>query len=263
MVANVLLVVGAFLLGSIPTAYLVGRYTAGIDIREYGSGNAGASNVIAHVGIWIGAAQGLFDCVVKGALPVLVAAYVIEVEFWIQGVAGIAAIAGHNWSPFLRFTGGRGVATAIGVMLGLTLWWELIIVAALFGVAVLASVLIKAVTRDTGLWTLVSILLLPVIAHFRDQPLEAVLTVVAIGVLMIAKRLTANWEPIPKQYGVLRVIAFRILWTGMSPREWNGRTGVLNEVIGQCHRLSTVSVTLRSKRAYPAVDAAIRYAPGA
>ena len=225
MVENVLLVVGAFLVGSIPTAYLVGKYAAGIDIRDYGSGNAGASNVIAHVGMWIGASQGLFDCVIKGMLPVLVAAYVIEVELWIQGVAGIAAVAGHNWSPFLRFTGGRGVATAIGAMLALTLWWELIIVAALFGVALLTSVLIKAVTRDTGLWTLVSIVLLPALAHVRGQPLEAVLTVGAIGALMIAKRLTANWEPIPPEYGVLRVIAFRILWDRDVPKrvEWTNR----------------------------------------
>ena len=187
MVENVLLVVGAFLVGSIPTGYLVGKYAAGIDIRDYGSGNAGASNVIAHVGMWVGASQGLFDCVVKGMLPVLVGAYVVEVEFWIQGAAAIAAVTGHNWSPFLRFTGGRGVATAIGALLGLTLWWELLIVAVLFGVAVLASVLIKAVTRDTGLWTLVSVVLLPVLAYVRDQPLEAVLTVVAIGVLMIAQ----------------------------------------------------------------------------
>ena len=212
-------------MGSIPTAYLVGKYAAGIDIRDYGSGNAGASNVIAHVGIVVGAAQGLFDCVVKGMLPVLVAAYVIEVELWVQGVVGIAAVAGHNWSPFLRFTGGRGVATAIGAMLGLALWLELIIVAVLFGVAILASVLIKAVTRDTGLWTLVSIILLPALAYFLGQSLEAVLTVGAIGALIIAKRLTANWEPIPPEYGVLRVIAFRILWDRDVPKrvEWTNR----------------------------------------
>jgi glycerol-3-phosphate acyltransferase PlsY len=87
MVENALLVVGAFLVGSIPTGYLVSKYAAGIDIRDYGSGNAGASNVIAHVGMWIGAAQGLFDCLVKGALPVLVGSYIIGAEPWAQGVA--------------------------------------------------------------------------------------------------------------------------------------------------------------------------------
>ena len=225
MVENVLLVVGAFLVGSIPTAYLVSRYSAGIDIRDYGSGNVGASNVIAHVGMWIGVAQGLFDCLVKGAAPVLVGAYLFESELWAQGAAGVAAVVGHNWSPFLRFTGGRGVSVGIGALLALALWWELLIAAALFSVALLASFLIKSVTRDTGLWTLVSLVLIPLLAYLRGQPMELVLTIVAIGTVLVAKRLTANWEPIPKEYGVLRVLAFRILWDRDVPKrvEWTNR----------------------------------------
>ena len=219
MVENVLLVVGAFLVGSIPTGYLVSKYAAGIDIRDYGSGNAGASNVIAHVGMWIGAAQGLFDCLVKGVLPVLVGGYIIGAEPWAQGVAGIAAVAGHNWSPFLRFTGGRGVATGIGALLGIMLWRELLIM------AVLSLILMRIATRDTGLWTLMSIVLLPTLAYVMGQPAEVVLTVVAIGALLVVKRLTANWEPIPPEYGVLRVLAFRILWDRDVPKrvEWTNR----------------------------------------
>ena len=218
MVENVLLVVGAFLVGSIPTGYLVSKYAAGIDIRDYGSGNAGASNVIAHVGMWIGAAQGLFDCLVKGALPVLVGAY-IDANPWAQGGAGIAAVVGHNWSPFLRFTGGRGVATGIGALLGLMLWRELLIM------AVLSLILMRIATRDTGLWTLMSIVLLPALAYVLGQPPEKVLAVVAIGALLVFKRLTANWEPIPQEYGVLRVLAFRILWDRDVPKrvEWTNR----------------------------------------
>ena len=218
MVENVLLVVGAFLVGSIPTGYLVSKYAAGIDIRDYGSGNAGASNVIAHVGMWIGAAQGLFDCLVKGALPVLVGAY-IDADPWAQGGAGIAAVVGHNWSPFLRFTGGRGVATGIGALLGLMLWRELLIM------AVLSLILMRIATRDTGLWTLMSIVLLPALAYVLGQPPEKVLAVVAIGALLVFKRLTANWEPIPSEYGVLRVLAFRILWDRDVPKrvEWTNR----------------------------------------
>ncbi len=225
MVENALLIVGAFLVGSIPTAYLVSKYAAGIDIRDYGSGNVGASNVIAHVGIRIGIAQGLFDCFIKGSAPVLIGAYVIEADLWIQGAAGIAALIGHNWSPFLRFTGGRGVAIAIGALLALSLWWELLIAAALFGMSALASVLIKSVTRDTGLWTLVSVVLVPALAYVRGQPHEATLTVVAVGALLVTKRLTANWEPISPEYGVLRVLAFRILWDRDVPKrvEWTNR----------------------------------------
>ena len=225
MVENALLILASFLVGSIPTAYLVSKYAAGIDIRDYGSGNVGASNVITHVGMWIGIAQGLFDCFVKGAAPVLVGAYVIEADLWVQGAAGIAALIGHNWSPFLRFTGGRGVAIGMGALLALTLWLELLIAASLFGVSVLASLLFKSVTRDTGLWTLISIVLIPILAYLRGQPTEAVLTVVAVGAVVIAKRLTANWEPIPPEYGVLKVLVFRILWDRDVPKrvEWTNR----------------------------------------
>ena len=69
----VIIVIGAYLLGSIPTAYLVAKHKAGIDIRQYGSGNVGAANVSAQIGARIGFALGTFDCVAKGVLPVVVA----------------------------------------------------------------------------------------------------------------------------------------------------------------------------------------------
>ena len=71
MVEAVILIVGAYLFGSIPTGYLVSKYAVGIDIRDYGSGNVGASNVIEHVGKWQGILQGAFDCLAKGLLPVI------------------------------------------------------------------------------------------------------------------------------------------------------------------------------------------------
>ncbi|MXX53783.1 MAG: glycerol-3-phosphate acyltransferase, partial [Dehalococcoidia bacterium] len=159
MLETSLLIVGAYLLGSIPSGYVIGKLAAGIDIREYGSGNVGASNVIAHVGKMTGIAQGLlFDGFLKGYAPVMLGRYVLEVDLWAQCAAGIVAIIGHNWSPFIGFTGGRGVATSMAVTLALDFWIEMFIM----GVVSAAGILFIA--RDTGFWTFVSILAFPIIA---------------------------------------------------------------------------------------------------
>ncbi len=210
---------GAYLLGAVPTGYLVSRYAAGIDIRDYGSGNVGASNVMEHVGKRLGLAQGIFDCLVKGTAPILIG-YPLGMELWTQGLAGFAAVAGHNWSPFLKFTGGRGVATALGAALGLGMWIEI-------PVFTIASFTVgRLIARDIGLWTLISLLGLPVATYLLDRPNEVTLTVVCIGLLIALKRLTANWEPPPPEYPIHKVLMYRILWDRDVPKqaEWTDRS---------------------------------------
>lgn len=113
----------AYLLGSIPTGLLVGRLR-GIDVRKHGSGNVGATNV-ARV---VGKLPGLFVLIVdaaKGYVPVtLIASKAVAMEAgWpaenLRILLGVVAVAGHIWNPFLQFKGGRGVATGLGVLLGL------------------------------------------------------------------------------------------------------------------------------------------------
>ena len=218
MVETILLIAGAFLLGSIPSGYLAARFAGGIDIREYGSGNVGASNVMVHVNPWVAGLTGAFDCVIKGALPVLVGRW-LGLDLWVQGAAGFASIAGHNWSPFLRFTGGRGVGTAIGVALGLMMWREVLIL----GVAVF--VLGRLVNRDTGFWTFVAVVALPIAGFVLRQPVEIVWTAVSIGLILLAKRLTANWESPQSEYGIHRVFLYRLIWDRDVPKriEWTDR----------------------------------------
>ena len=218
MVEAALLIVGAYLLGSIPTGYLVSRYAAGIDIREYGSGNVGASNVIEHVGKWHGILQGAFDCLVKGALPVLIGK-LLGADLWVQGAAGAAAVIGHNWSPYLRLTGGRGVSVATGAALGLGMFWEILIL----GLAVF--VVGRLFTRDTGFWTFVALLTLPVAGlAFAREP-EIILTIVFICLMMFLKRLTANWERPPSEYPLGKVLIYRLVWDRDVPKraEWTER----------------------------------------
>ena len=218
MLEAVLLIAGGFLVGSIPSGYLVGRIAGKLDIRDYGSGNVGASNITAHFGPTMGIALGAFDCVIKGALPVLVGR-LLGVDLWTQAATGIAAVGGHNWSPMLKMTGGRGVATAIGVSLGLTMWLEILVL----GLVIL--IVGRLWTKDTGLWTFLSLVALPALAYVMRQPVEVVVAAGCIGLLIVTKRLTANWELPPTGYGIGRVLLHRLIWDRDVPRsaEWTGR----------------------------------------
>jgi acyl phosphate:glycerol-3-phosphate acyltransferase len=115
-----LVIVIGYLLGSIPFGFLIGRYSAGADIREEGSGNIGASNVARVIGPAAGLATLLLDCG-KGTLAVWVAMRLGHAHPApdITGMiaAGLAAIIGHMYPVWLGFRGGRGVATTIGVFL--------------------------------------------------------------------------------------------------------------------------------------------------
>lgn len=135
----ILLTIGAYLLGSVPTSYIAGRLLKGIDIRDYGSGAVSGSNVWHSVARWAIIPVGIFD-VLKGAIPVAIAYPVLGFPVWAQGIVGLAAIAGHSWSIFLGFSGGRGFATMIGMLLILAPWELLVfIVVALSGFALLKN----------------------------------------------------------------------------------------------------------------------------
>jgi glycerol-3-phosphate acyltransferase PlsY len=104
-----------YLLGSIPTAYIVSRAKKGVDIRTVGSRNMGAANVMRQIGAHEGVFVGLVD-VAKGAGAILIARALNVSELWVFG-AGFAALVGHNFPVFAGFRGGRGSATIIGIFL--------------------------------------------------------------------------------------------------------------------------------------------------
>ena len=111
---------GAFLLGSIPTGYLVAR-AKGVDIRQHGSGNIGATNVFRTLGKPLGVLVFFFDAL-KGFGAVWLASHFGEAGPWTGIVAAVAAIAGHNYTPWLGCKGGKGIATSAGVLLALMPW---------------------------------------------------------------------------------------------------------------------------------------------
>ena len=113
---NLFLVVVSYLIGTLPFAYMAGRFLKGIDIRDIGDGNVGASNISRHVSATAGLMVLIAD-ISKGVLVILLAqAFATPpIALW----CGLAAVAGHNWPPFLRFKGGRGMSIIIGILLAL------------------------------------------------------------------------------------------------------------------------------------------------
>jgi glycerol-3-phosphate acyltransferase PlsY len=115
--AGIVLIVAAFFAGAVPWGYLVGRATAGVDLRTVGSGGTGATNVLRTLGARASAAVFILDFL-KGLLPVVVAKWLGFGPWWIAAAA-VAAVVGHCWSPFIGFKGGKGVATGAGGALAL------------------------------------------------------------------------------------------------------------------------------------------------
>jgi glycerol-3-phosphate acyltransferase PlsY len=111
-------VLAAYLIGAIPTSYLAGRFFRGMDLREHGSRNLGATNVYRVLGWKYAIPVGLID-MAKGALPVLLFPRWAHGAAWLPVVLGVAAVLGHMFSPYVHFRGGKGVATAAGMFLGL------------------------------------------------------------------------------------------------------------------------------------------------
>ncbi len=147
MIEFAAVVIGSYLIGSIPFGLILGKLR-GVDIREYGSGNIGTTNVMRTVGAKAGAVVLVGD-VLKGVSAVFIARYVIGSPAG-EMAAGFAAVAGHDWSVFIKFRGGRGVATSVG---GLFVMAPL---AAVGGFAVF--ILVIALTRYASLGSLVGAL---------------------------------------------------------------------------------------------------------
>lgn len=217
MLTTTFLIFVAYLWGGIPSAYMAGRFLKGIDIRTYGSGNVGASNVIEHIGLMKGFFLGIFDSVGKGTLVIIVAK-LLDQSVPVQITVGLVAVVGHNWSPYIRFTGGRGIATLTGVMLGFLMWREMLFAAVMIGIVG------KMLMRDTALMAVVTLTLFPVLELLLGQ-IQFTYMFVAATVIIILKRLLANWEIPDQSYPILSVVVNRILWDRDVPRgvNWTSR----------------------------------------
>jgi glycerol-3-phosphate acyltransferase PlsY len=175
---------GAYLLGSIPSAYLVARIVAGVDIRRVGDGNMGAKNTFELLGWLPGLVVAVAD-IGKGALAVAMARHFNlpeNVILW----AGACAVLGHDFPIFLRLHDGQGMATMIGVF-GVLFPREM-------GLALLALAVALAVTRNWDLSCGIGFALLPILLWFAGKPSKQVLYPVVLLPTIGAKKLMTIWE---------------------------------------------------------------------
>jgi len=119
-------VILAYLIGSIPVAYIFGRVLKNLDIREHGSGNMGATNAFRVLGRGPGTIVLILD-IIKGIIPVTLVANAFGLSDALSLVIiAVAAVAGHNWTIFLGFRGGKGMATSLGVLIGLAIQFQVL-----------------------------------------------------------------------------------------------------------------------------------------
>ena len=201
IVLGVFLILLAYLLGSIPTGYLVGKYLRGIDIREHGSGSTGATNVLRTLGKKAGISVLVID-MLKGMLGIaLVKALYLnsanplppDWQAWLILATGLAAVIGHSKSIFLNFDGGKSVATSLGVLLIMSPWVAL---------ATLGSfLLVLAISRIVSLSSITGAIAVIILMLVLRQPLPYILFASIAGFYVIIRhrgnieRLLSGTEP--------------------------------------------------------------------
>jgi glycerol-3-phosphate acyltransferase PlsY len=179
-----LLSLGAYLLGSIPAAYILVRRVRGLDIRRVGSRNVGALNTFQQVGLWGGLLVLLFDAG-KGALAVLAPGWTGAPEWTVYSTAMLVVI-GHNWPVFLGFRGGKGAAPILGVSLAL--------LPVLTVIAFVPALLVALLARNVVLGALLGFVIFNTSTVVTGQPVELVALCLSLTLLVIATYLVKGWE---------------------------------------------------------------------
>ena len=176
-------IITGYLLGCIPSAYIAGRLVKGKDIRQMGGGNVGALNTFKEVGRLAGIAVLLAD-IAKGAAAVAIARWLLDVPQLLVLGAGLAGIVGHNWSIFLKFTGGKGMATSIGtlvILMPLYGYWQGLLI--FLGITAIGLIITYNVALSTG----IAFLCLPFIAWLGTKSEPFIIFTIISGLVIALK----------------------------------------------------------------------------
>ncbi len=196
-----LLLVASYLIGSIPMGYIAVKLYRGLDIRQYGSGGIGGSNVFRNfskpLGVWVF----IYDFG-KGALMVWIAR-LLDLDIGAQVIIGLAVVIGHNWPVFLHFNGGRGVATTLGVDFMLLPW----LIPVFVGGAIFTLVL-----GSSPIPVLFGIALMPLASWIHHEAWELTLGLFAFFLLIVIRRLTAPGTDLSKTISTRELLLNRFLF---------------------------------------------------
>lgn len=203
----ILLMIGSYLVGSIPASFLVAK-ARGIDLRKHGSQQVGGGNVWRTTSRKLGLLVGIFDFF-KGIIMVSVA-FRMGFDPALQIAVGVAVVIGHNWPVFLKFHGGRGIATTGGIIFfmpvinDITYWGAIVGYLVLFGGILLF--------RQTPVAVLIGVAVQPLITAIFMEPPQLTLVYFALLVVIIVKRLTAQRSIDVHTTGFGRVLLNRLLY---------------------------------------------------
>lgn len=203
----VMLIIGSYLLGSVPAAYLAVRWARGVDIRKQGTGNVGAANVLSTGPKWLAVPVALFD-IGKGAFCVWVA-QLLDLGVIQQVTAGLCAIIGHNWPVFLSFRGGRGVFASLGFIT---------ILSPLLGLYTLVMPYLFAPFRLVALGVFFAYVSVPTLVWFLSEPLgiserlTVTLGFVAMSLIGFSKRLLVPRSALGKSLPLGELVVNRLLF---------------------------------------------------
>jgi glycerol-3-phosphate acyltransferase PlsY len=183
-------IVISYLIGSIPTAYIFGRVLKGIDIRKFGSGNIGATNALRVLGKWPGITVLVLD-ILKGFTAVVFLGNIIVLR--LAGISdttarillGLGCICGHNWTIFLKFKGGKGMATTLGVLLGLAV--RVGGLKLIFALVILTWLVIFIITRIVSLASILAGISLPIYTVLFKECDILMLTSVILALFIILR----------------------------------------------------------------------------
>ena len=201
------LLICAYFIGSFPTALVVINLFTVTDARIAGMKIAGAYDVKNIAGLLPSICVFFLDFVGKGLIPAMTIGYWMPDDNTTRFAFSLMLIVGHNWSIFLKLDGGRGIATSLGILLGMELWLETLILGVLFGL-----VGKNMIYKDSALWSLLGIITLPALMLVFGRSLDFILFGVFLGLALLLKRLLANESIIKMQRKNWRVILFRLVW---------------------------------------------------
>lgn len=199
MMILILGVVLSYIIGSIPTAYLFGKFLKGIDIREHGSGNVGATNVFRVLGKGPGWTVLVLD-IVKGIIPVALVADLFGLTDVLFRIAfAVAVVCGHNWTCFLKFKGGKGIATSLGVLIALTI--KISSIRPVLVLTVFIWIVSFLITRIVSISSIIASSALPFLMVLTHQQLAIICLGAVFGCFVVIrhrpniKRLLSGQEP--------------------------------------------------------------------
>ena len=198
MVNNLLAIVISYFIGSIPTGYILGRWVKGIDIRDFGSGNVGATNSFRVLGKGYGIVVLLVD-ILKGLFVVVAIGNLFQVHVYGCIILGLFAVIGHNWSIFLKFRGGKGIATTLGVLMGFSI--QVPSVGLVLLVCVMTWLLVFIISGYVSLASMIASIMLPISLVVTNHAIPWVLLGVVICLMVVIrhrpniKRLLEGQEP--------------------------------------------------------------------